>query len=125
LPDCRQAGALRFTLINMLNLTKQEKNVILFLLVIALAGCGINYLVKKNEQLKSVFCLDPDFGKLNINKADNETLKEIPGIGEKLAQRIIDYRRQNGSFSSIEELKNVKGLKASKFEKIKDAAVAK
>jgi competence protein ComEA len=44
----------------------------------------------------------------------------IPGIGEKLAQRIIDYRASEGGFKDSEDLQKVKGIGVSKFEKIQD-----
>ena len=59
-------------------------------------------------------------GKININSADIEKLCEIPGIGESLAQRIIEYRNDKGKFKSIEDLKNVSGIGDKKFEAIKN-----
>ena len=59
-------------------------------------------------------------GKTNINKANEEELLNLPGIGTELASRIVTYRQQNGKFSSIEEIKNVSGIGDSKYEKIKD-----
>ena len=44
---------------------------------------------------------------IDINRADTEQLTALPGIGEVLAQRIIAYREENGSFLSTDELKNV------------------
>lgn len=48
--------------------------------------------------------------RININTADTNLLEDIPGIGPVLAQRIIDYRLQNGLFSSPEEIQNVSGI---------------
>jgi len=57
---------------------------------------------------------------ININKADTSQLQLLPGIGETIAQYIIDYRLQNGDFKSIEEIKNVSKIGDKTFEKIKD-----
>lgn len=57
---------------------------------------------------------------LNINVSTKEHLMLLPGIGEVLAQRIVDYRRKNGLFSSVEELTQVQGISQSLLEKIKD-----
>lgn len=59
-------------------------------------------------------------GKININTADLSTLDTLPGIGPATAQKIIDYRNQNGPFTSIEDIKNVSGIGDKKFEQIKD-----
>ena len=58
--------------------------------------------------------------KVNINTAEVWLLESLPGIGETLAQRIVDYRIANGYFQSIDDLKQVDGIGASGFEKIKD-----
>jgi competence protein ComEA len=58
--------------------------------------------------------------KVNINTATQEQLEVLNGIGESLAQSIVDYRNKNGKFSAIEDIKNVSGIGDSKFEKIKD-----
>jgi len=58
--------------------------------------------------------------KININTAEPWLLQALPGIGETLAQRIIDYRTANGHFLSIEDLMNVEGIGSSVFEKIED-----
>lgn len=57
--------------------------------------------------------------KININSADLSELTKIPGVGEKTAQKIIDYRANN-SFSSIEDIKNIPGIGDKKFESMKD-----
>lgn len=57
---------------------------------------------------------------ISINTADLELLITLDGIGEKKAQAIIDYREQNGLFSNIEEIMQVKGIGEKIFESIKD-----
>lgn len=58
--------------------------------------------------------------KININKADIENLKQLPGVGDSLAERIFNYRKENGNFKSIEDLKNVSGIGDKKFESLKE-----
>ena len=57
---------------------------------------------------------------ININIASVSELTNLPGIGEKTAQRIIDYRNQIKRFTSINQLLNVKGIGNSKFDKLKN-----
>ena len=63
---------------------------------------------------------DTKDGMVNINTADVQELQTLPGIGEVRAVAIVDYRNKNGEFTSIEELKNVSGIKEGTFEKIMD-----
>lgn len=58
--------------------------------------------------------------KVNINKASITELKQITGIGESTANKIIDYRDNVGKFKKIEDIKEVKGIGDSKYESIKD-----
>ncbi|MDR1953529.1 MAG: helix-hairpin-helix domain-containing protein [Clostridiales Family XIII bacterium] len=59
-------------------------------------------------------------GKININTADSDTLQQITGVGPATAQKILDYRTQNGKFAAIEDIQNVSGIGAKTFEKMKD-----
>jgi competence protein ComEA len=58
--------------------------------------------------------------KIDINRAEPWLLEALPGIGEALAQRIVDYRSQSGPFKRIEDLLKVSGIGASTFENMKD-----
>jgi competence protein ComEA len=49
-------------------------------------------------------------GKVNLNTATADQLTAVPGIGEKLAARIVEHRQKNGAFKSVQELMNVKGV---------------
>lgn len=57
---------------------------------------------------------------ININTANEEQLEQLPGIGTSIATRIVEYRKENGKFNSIEDIKNVSGIGDAKFNKIKD-----
>jgi len=56
---------------------------------------------------------------LNLNTATKDELVALSGIGPAKAQSIIDYRTQHGGFKSVDELKDVKGIGARRFEKLK------
>ena len=71
-----------------------------------------SYLSEVSSQYKD--------GKININTANLETLCTLKSIGESKALEIISYRMANGSFKSISEIKNVKGIGDATFENIKD-----
>ena len=74
-----------------------------------------------NKQKENVSETQKDDNNLiNINTASKEELLTITGIGESKADSIINYRKENGSFEKIEDIKNVSGIGDSLFEKIKD-----
>ena len=125
-----------FQLLEIFNLTRYEKGIIVFLAASIVLGCGLVYFQKINSKLpppisqpphsyqkelparpgKTVFVID-------INKSDCRDLIRLSGIGPVLAQRIIDYRSHNGTFKRIEEIKNVSGIGNKKFERIKEFLV--
>lgn len=56
--------------------------------------------------------------KVNLNSATIEQLKGLDGIGEKKAQKILDYRQQHGGFKKVDELKNVDGIGDKSYERL-------
>jgi len=57
-------------------------------------------------------------GKVNINNASVEQLSTLPGVGAKLAARIVEYRQKSGGFKSPQELMNVRGIGEKNFAKL-------
>jgi competence protein ComEA len=59
-------------------------------------------------------------GLVNVNSAIATELEELPGIGEVIAQRIIDYRTENGPFATVDELLDVSGIGDAILESIRE-----
>lgn len=64
-----------------------------------------------------------DSGKVNINTASETELMTLSGVGQSKAKAIIDYRTQNGSFGSVEEIMQVPGIKEGVYNQIKDSII--
>lgn len=64
--------------------------------------------------------LAKDDGKVNLNTATKEELQTLPGIGEAKAQSIVAWREEHGSFTQIEDIMKIEGIKEGVFSKIKD-----
>ena len=122
----------------MTGFTKAETRVILFLVISFAAGLGVKAYrekweplpepeLKQEEQrpservvygdslhLKRVETVidtsEESNGLIDINHADEKTLRELPGVGEVIAERIVVYRSKHGAFACVEDLKNIKGI---------------
>lgn len=110
----------------MFNLEKYEKIIIAVLVLTLLAGLAIS-VYRKNLRVNVnivgglVNVRDESLAeKININKADVDELMRIRGVGKVLADRIVEYRSQKGLFLSPDDIKKVKGVGPSLFEKIKN-----
>lgn len=71
----------------------------------------------------SVTAENSSHGKVNINIASSEELQTIPGIGEKTAQKILDDRKLNGRYTSINDLERISGIGSAKVESMRDYVV--
>ena len=76
-----------------------------------------DYVLKSDDEISID---ESTSSKVSINSASLSELCTLPGIGEKTAQKIIDYRNTYGLFTSLKELKKVSGIGDKKFEKLKD-----
>jgi len=61
----------------------------------------------------------PTGSPVNLNTATQAQLEALPGLGPKVAERILEYRKQNGNFKKVEDLMNVKGIGEKSFLKLK------
>jgi len=75
--------------------------------VVSLAASGVAFAAEKAPT-----------GKINLNTATAEQLGALPGVGPKLAARIVEHRQKEGSFKTAQELMNVKGIGEKNFQKL-------
>ena len=75
---------------------------------------------EKIENITNTAGENPENPLTNINLATKIELLDLPGIGETYAERIIQYREENGPFETIEDIMKVKGIGESKFNDLKD-----
>jgi comEA protein len=127
-----------------LALTKTERNIILFLVTTMIIGAAIrlyqaaypvsrqfNYSAsdstftvlsaKSEDSLSAVSTSNTngeEYEKLNINTATEEQLIDLPGIGKVTAERILEYRKETGKFTAIEDLLAIKGISKNKLERL-------
>lgn len=93
-------------------MTVLKKLVTVFVVMCVLVLSGGLFAVEKQDVKQ-----DGSGKKLiNINTAGAEELVKLPRIGEKMAQRIIEHRQQNGKFKRLEDLMNVKGIGEKTFK---------
>jgi competence protein ComEA len=93
-------------------------------LVIVLALCGTILsaspaLASSTEQQAPAAAQTAGKPTINLNTATIDQLETLPGIGQKTAERIIEYRTKSGGFKRIEDLMNVKGIGEKSFLKLK------
>jgi competence ComEA-like helix-hairpin-helix protein len=131
-------------IVEWLALTKTERNVILFLVTTMILGAAIRlYQVtflalpqfdyRASDSTFAALSAAPEDsvhvvptgmtngdepGKVNINTATEQELMDLPGIGEVTAERILKYRKETGKFTTIEDLRAIKGISKNKLERL-------
>ena len=129
-------------MMELLGFTRKEAGVLLFLVLTFIVGMGIQVVrqhwaplptyegestiseiassaepvLPKRENPSSTE--ENTAGYISLNRADKEELEGLPGIGPVTAERIIAYRKANGSFQSMEELLQVKGIGKKTVKKL-------
>ena len=116
---------------------KRYKTIIFAVIVVSCVALGI-YVQNREKQYKSFFVERNDADaviaptienqadetdekiRVNINTDYVYELMQLDGIGEKTAQKIIEFRKENGDFEVIEDLMRVDGIGEKKFENIKE-----
>ncbi len=103
----------------MFYLTPQERRFVAVVMIVFIMGAAVQLLLRRDippvRWAKSVRQF-----KININTARADQFQMLPGVGATLAQRIVDYRRTNGPFKTLEDLQDVDGLTAKRFGRIKE-----
>ena len=93
--------------------------------VLVLLGVGVFFAAPS-----PVWSADPpaaaeQMGKVNVNTATTTQLMALPGIGETIAQGIVDFRDNNGAFRSVEDLEQVNGIGEKKLAALRDLVTLK
>lgn len=102
---------------------RAEQRAIAFLIVVAMGGIvihlGVQYWIGQGFVDIDTAQRDIAEFRADLNSADWPELANLPGVGETLARRIVDYRSQHGPFRAVEELENVHGIGPRKLARIR------
>lgn len=108
----------------ILEFSRKELIATLFLITVLLIGIGIKYTIDYHWWLPETKVVDtnPESIKLKIdlNRAEWYEFIILPGIGEKKAKAIVEYRKSKGAFRTIEQLSEVNGIGMKTVKRIKD-----
>ena len=102
----------------MLQLTRQERKVLLIIGVFILATSLLRFFNTSSLVVGPTEVID-QAQSIDINTASVDRLQDIPGVGEVIANRIIKYRNEFGRFTDLDDLKKVKGIGDKKIKRLK------
>jgi len=133
LPGYRwQSPIVKFNNINYLKKEDIMRQIFVIVLTLTLAAFFLQAPVTSVSLSNVVYAEEPEAPAvqeaatvININTAPAEELATLEGIGDAIAQNIVEYRTANGPFATIEDLKNVKGIGEARFEKLKERITVK
>ncbi len=104
--------------------SRKESLAAFFLITTILIGTGIKYSIDQHWWLPETEVVDSDPEsiklKIDLNRAEWYELIILPGIGEKKARAIVEYRKEAGRFKTIEQLCEVSGIGAKTVKRIKN-----
>lgn len=103
----------------MVNFTPEERKVILFLLSLCFSGLILSNLIKARPQVKRIVYPEVELARVNLNKISLEEIQRLSLVPPKITRQIIEYRNLHQRFTSLEELKDVKGIGPKRYEKLK------
>jgi competence protein ComEA len=94
---------------------KRRFSILLAMVVLVVSATATSAFAWPISQTKSASVSEL---RINLNAATAAELTKLPGIGEKVAARIVAYREKNGRFQKVEEIMNVKGIGEKTFTKL-------
>ncbi len=104
--------------------SRKESLATFFLITAILIGTGIKYAIDQHWWLPRTEVVDTDPEsiklKIDLNRAEWYELIILPGIGEKKARTIVEYRKEAGAFKNIEQLCEVNGIGMETVKRLKD-----
>ncbi len=104
--------------------SRKESLATFFLITAILIGTGIKYTIDQHWWLPKTEVVDTDPEsirlKIDLNRAEWYELIILPGIGEKKARAIVEYRKETGRFKTIEQLYEVNGIGVKTVKRFED-----
>lgn len=100
-----------------MKLTSEERNILISIVLAVCVGLLINIFFSYSKKIQ----INDSASKpllVNINIATAEELDKLPGVGKKIAERIVEMRKTQGEYKTVSDLKKVKGLTARKLQKL-------
>ncbi|MBF0569782.1 MAG: helix-hairpin-helix domain-containing protein [Candidatus Omnitrophica bacterium] len=105
----------------MIHLTQQERQVFLFVGLVIVAGLGLDLSLKGHgDRVRVLHILDDPsfFPRVNVNTASFEDLVALPRMNPTTAHAIIDYRKANGPFKTLEDVRIAAGISKGKWRRL-------